>query len=835
MIKPSRLPRKAYTWVAVLLLGILFAQAMTSIPRLSITFDEDLHISTGYSILRTGDLRLVEDHPPAIGLWMSWPLLLSPQIPDPWDVPEWELGDRRLFVRNEMWWSLPIDSWVIPPRIPISWLAMLMGAFLFRWACEWFGPQAGLLALALFVFDPNILAYATLATLDLGVTCFIFIATYTVQRFAQRPNWPNLVMSGVTLGLALSAKISAMVLLPINVGLIALWGFIHWRKKLVVRLLAYLSVAFLILWAVHLFGFGPTPGLSFPLPMPTYLRSFLRVGRHVATGNPTYLLGETYRGGRWYYFPAVFALKTPLPTLALLGATLLLVRPNLPRCVSLLRRIKPCRHRCHDSHLSTLARVCETHPWWRELALISLPVGYFALSMVNKINLGYRHLLPILPFVYLFIARLATPRCLLASVGTRRLSRPLVYASRFVVALLLLWQVAGTLKIGPFYITFFNEIVGGPRNGYRYLSDSNVDWGQGLKALRDYLEAQPDPDVRLSSYLFFIRPELYGIQATPLPPLADAPPIIPTPFNPAPGTYIISASTLRGLQLVANPEMYNWFWHREPDAIVVNALLVYRVAERTPTPTWLAQCSVPVTPLSPAAVTKEFGRSDLRQVSFDCTQSWLYPELGASAGWYVLHREAATSENVFINERLAQTRLSFEQKIPHETPSLTVFEWDPSEIAPTLTEDTLWAAPVEWPPAQAMTEGIPVSTPISFNGPLSFLGYEETEDGQTITLTTYWQVIDKPDRPFSLMAHIVGTEGRPVAIGDGLGVFWGDLQPGDLVVQRHLLSTPDESSPGPRWLQTGVYWLDTMERWQVVDESVAVGDRILWTLPQNGQ
>jgi len=814
-----------YTCVAALLLGVLFAQAMTSIPHLSITFDEDLHISTGYSVLRTGDLRLVEDHPPLIGLWMSWPLLLSPHVPDPWDVPAWAQGDRRLFVRNEIWWSLPIDTWVIPPRIPISWLALLLGAFLFRWASEWFGPRAGLLALAFFVFDPNILAHATLATLDLGVTCFIFIAMYAVQRLLRRPSWTSLVIAGVSLGLALAAKISALIVLPVSVGLIVLWGLKRWRKKLVVRLLAYLGVAFLTLWAVHLFDFGPPPGLSFPLPAPTYWRSFLRVGRHVARGNPAYLLGETYLGGRWYYFPVVFALKTPLPTLVLIGAALGMTLPIVWR---------------------------NPRQRWRELVLASLPVSYFLMSMVNEINLGYRHLLPILPFLYLFTARLVTPRPTPTRSGphhvshftfhvsrltfhvsrfTSHVSRLTHYSLRIIVVALLLCQMIGTLRVWPFYLTFFNEIAGGPRNGYRYLADSNVDWGQGLKALRAYLEKQHWPDVRLSSFTFFIRPELYGVQATPLPPLADAPAVLPARFNPSPGIYVISASTLRGLQLI-DREMYNWFWHRDPDDVVANALLVYHVPERAPRPTWLAQCAVPVTPLSPEAVVEGFGRDDLRMLTFDCTQSWLYPDAGESAGWYVLHREAAPGDD-FTQQRLALARLSFEQKTPRAIPPLTIFEWNPRE-APSprpggILGENLWAAPVEWPPVQAMTDGAPVSTPVPLDGPLVFLGYEVTQEGQEIILVTYWQVTDTPGRPFSLMGHLVGAEGRPVAVGDGLGVPWDQLQPGDILVQRHFLSAPQDLPAGRYWLQTGAYWLDTMERWAVLAGDEVGGDRIVLT------
>ena len=113
-----------------------------------------------------------------------------------------------------------------------------------------------------------------LATLDLGVTCFIFIALFGVHRVLRRPSWPNLVVGGVFLGLALGAKVSALIVLPVSVGLIFLWGFGRWRKKLIPRLVIYLSVAFLALWAVHLFDFGPPPGFSIPLPAPTYWNSF---------------------------------------------------------------------------------------------------------------------------------------------------------------------------------------------------------------------------------------------------------------------------------------------------------------------------------------------------------------------------------------------------------------------------------------------------------------------------------------------------------------------------------------------------------------------------------
>jgi len=790
-----------YVVAAAVLLSILFAQAMTAIPRLSITFDEDVHISTGYAILRTGDLRLVEDHPPLLEMWMSWPLLLSPQMPDPWEMPTWELGDRRLFVRNETWSSLPIDSWVIPPRIPITWLALVLGAFIFRWASDWFGHRAGLLALALFTFSPNILAHSTLATLDLGVTTLMFLTMYGLQRLLTRPTWPTMALTGLSLGLAMAAKISALILLPLSVGMMLLSGIIQRRKPghLVVHLGVYLGTAFLTWWAVHLFQFAPLPDSSIPLPAPTYWNALRRVAQHVSGGDLTYLLGETYRGGRWYYFPIVFALKTPLTTLLLLGTALWVT----------LRRPKH---------------------WTREIILASLPVSYLVISLSGSINLGYRHILPILPFAYLSIARLAAP----LSHSQPNTSRFTFDVLRLTLYALLLWQALGTLLVWPFHLTYFNEIAGGPRNGYRYLADSNVDWGQASKALRDYLDDHPWPDAKLSSFTFFIRPELYGVEATPLPPLPEAPATLPNRFNPHPGTYVISASTLRGIQL-ADAEMFNWFWHREPDDVVANALLVYHVSEPDPRPTWLAQCAVPVASLTPQDVEMGFGRDvdELRLAYFDCTQSWLYPDGGASAGWYVLHREVAAGGHPFVEQQASQAKLSFEQRIPSDTPPLTILEWSPAQpVIPAnagIPPAPVWVAPAEGPPQQAVDEGTPVAPPVPLDGPLTFLGYETLSTGEGVTLLTWWQVTAAPSRPFSLMGHLLDEHGRPVAVGDGLGVSLDQLRVGDVLVQRHDLALPSDAPAGQYWLQTGVYWLDTLERWPVLVAGAAAEDRIVLT------
>ncbi len=778
-----------HSYVALLLLWLLFAQAVTSLPHLSVTFDEPVHITTGYSIWETGDLRLMDDHPPLLELWMSWPLHLSPETPVTEEVSTWELGDRRLFAYADEWWAMPIDTWLIPARMTVTLLGVILGALVFRWATDWFGPWGGLLALALLTFDPNIIAHTSLCALDLGITLLIFATLYVFQRMLRRPTPLRVMGTGVLLGASLAAKISGGILVPITSLLLLGWGWQHWdRKKILRRYVLYGITAALALWALHLFQIGQIEGTSFTAPAPTFWRSFLNIGDDVSTQQRrAFLLGEMYTGGRWYYFPMAFLLKTPLAALVLTGAALLQGRRFL-------------------------------HKPWRIAFLVTLPLTYLLISMSSAVNIGYRHILPTLPFLYVFIGGLS--ELIEQSPG----SRPGRRWAAVAILLLLGWEAVSTLSIWPWHLTYFNEAAGGPENGYRLMTDSNVDWNQALKAVREYVAQHGTENVYLSIFTRFVPLHLYELEAVhPLPPLPKAPAVLPHKYNPTPGTYIISASTLRGLRVI-DLEMYNWFWHREPDDLIANAMLVYHVEEPTPRPDWVAQCSTPVAPLPTEEIRERFRYSDLRRVTFDCTQSWLYPQSGTDAGWFTIHRAALDNPSRFIQTRLAQAELTFEQRIAGAAPPHNVYTWKPQPLTPS--PEAYRAAPVAWPLDQVRARGVEVTTPIPLNGPLTLLGHNVRQEESDVVLITIWKVTGPVRRPLSLMAHVVNANSQPIAVGDGLGVPYAQLQPGDVIVQQHPLTVPADTPAGEYWLQTGAYWLDTMEKLPVADEDADI-DRIL--------
>lgn len=763
------------------LLWLFFLQVVTAIPQNSITSDEGPQLISGYSFLVTGDRHLIEfdGHPPFAKVVNALPLLAVPDFPDPTTAPAWTSTDpiSLTWVAEQLIYPYrPLDRLVVPGRVMVALLGLLLGALVYRWAADLCGPLAGVGALTLVTFDPNLLAHAGLATNDLAATAWGFAALFTFWRWLRRPTPWRLLLAGIVLGLAQSTKLNALLLLPTQAGL-ALLYLVGQRRRLWPLVwqggLLWL-VAGLTLWATYGFELRTLPGGTFPVPAGTHWFLLQQVAKVSGGGHPAFLLGELSTQGWWYYFPLAFAIKTPLPTLLILGAA-------LATFVLGWRR-----------------------QWLNELAFGLFVLLYTAVTMRSRLNIGYRHLLPVLPFLYIFAGRLLAPD---------NLARLPARLWRYLGGGLTLWLAIGTLAIWPFPLAFFNEVIGGPDQGYHYLVDSNTDWGQAIKALQRFMDQEGISRVKLSTYIeYSAAVEGYGVAFDPLPPLHAAPGVLPARFNPAPGIYVLSSTTLQGIFL-ADVEMYDWFRHREPAALIGHVMPLYRVTAPAVAPGWVAQCTNPVVPLPPDMVTEGFGRDDLRLAYFDCTTGWLYPAGGNVLGWYALFRDTARSANPFLQARLSAAHLSYEQRRTGLTPSFVIYEQGIPLPQPTI-------------PAEALTTV----------GDLIFLGHSAptapVQAGATVEIETWWQVTTVPTRPLSLMLHLSGPDGAPVIIGDGLSVPVDTWQPGDLIVQRHYLELPATAPAGHYTVETGVYWLDSLERWET---GAGAGNTILLTAIQVSQ
>jgi 4-amino-4-deoxy-L-arabinose transferase-like glycosyltransferase len=782
-------------WAALVLVLAFFAQALTAARQLSMTIDEGLHLTSGYTMLRTGDYRLVEEHPPLVKMWAALPLLPLRDLPDPRALPPWDAAaapTTESLPLIEMTQQLlypyrPIDRVVLPARVMIALLGVLLGAVVYRWASDLGTATAGVLALLLLAFDPNLLAHASVTGTDLGAACFIALALFSLHRALRRPALARLTLTGVTLGMAQGAKLSALLLLPLFALVIAIFR----RRNTVRSLMIVFALAAVTLWA--LYGFEVVRLFDWPIALPAghHAIPWLRLQQHMTAGHEAFLMGMHSTDGWWFYFPLAFLLKTPLPALLLAAwASIRLTIKSLKQ-PSWLLRFAP------------------------EIATLTLfPLIYGLSSLVSRLNIGYRHLLPLIPFLYIGLGAML--------VQIQRLpSRSTFHASRFMLAGLIIWQLAGTIIIAPHYLTFFNQLAGGPQNGWRYLADSNTDWGQAYKALARFQEQRDVGTVRLSIFNFY-DPALYSVDYEPLTPTGgDTLPVFPSRFAPPPGDYVISATTLDGIPLV-DPEMYEWFrWHK-PDARIANALFYYDVEARETETQWVAQCITPTAPLDAETVTFGFGREDVREIAFDCTQSWIIPR---PPGHYAVHgsllRHTLPSrlryrppqaKEPFIAECLAEAKIVYQQTRYGARPAFALYRTT-TQPHPPMTE-TVWTAPAGTSP-NALNETLLGSSPVMLDGPLTFLGVRTAESSDTLAVETWWRVEDGPiDRPLSIMAHLLDANGQSLGVADGLGVPPEQWRAGDVIVQRHRFPAQDVR---PLTLRTGAYWLDDGQRWAVQD------------------
>ena len=152
------------------------------------------------------------------------PLLWAqPSLPDPRRATGWDEGNLIVAAQNVVVPYRPIEALVLAARVPTMLVGLLLAALVFRWAADAFGVFAGLLALTLYAFDPNILAHSGVAATDLGAACAIFAAVYTFWRWIRDkagPSWRRCLIAAIVLGLALGVKTTALIVLPVFAGFV---------------------------------------------------------------------------------------------------------------------------------------------------------------------------------------------------------------------------------------------------------------------------------------------------------------------------------------------------------------------------------------------------------------------------------------------------------------------------------------------------------------------------------------------------------------------------------------------------------------------------------------
>ncbi len=795
-------PKYAYaSWASIALLLLLFALLAFGARQLSMTLDEPSHIVAGYTLLARGHEGFwtfsQRGHPPLINLGEGLLLFLTqPDIPvenlDGWGE------DYDSYTANWRSYLAPIERTEVLSRTPVMLLAVLLGAVVFRWVTDLGGAGAGLLALIVMVFDPLLLAHGRLATNDVGVTSLGTLALFVVWRWIKKPSWPKAFLMGMLLGLTMLAKASGALWMMAYVGMAVVATIGEPSRKMragqAAQALAAATCALFLLWGAYGFSVGQVQTLPVPLPAPEHWEQIVRHTR-VATWRVFSAFGQLEYGRQWWYYPFNFLVRNPLPILAGLTVSALAVFKRSPG-----------------------------KSQWRTLGVF--PIVYPLTAIIRGTTVGYRHMLPVHPFLYLLLG-----------VGLWIWTRNGVRWKWAVIAALATWYAIETLLTFPNEITYFNQLVGGPQEGYRYLVDYTQDWGQSYKQLRTWLAKHPGPEPGVV-YFTKVDPGFYDISFHAISPAAGAPPLNAR-YRPDPGRYVIGVTPLQG---IVGPDrmILEWFRHATPTAKVGQTLFVYDVEPFEGS--WLAQCNSPEEPLTNAAVQEGLGRTDLRRVAFDCSQSWIYPDGGQENGWYAFHGQNYKENGLrqrllydppqpthaFLARHLNTFRFSYQQERASLLPSFVLYEATLPPELPRAAE--MWAAEAGTPPDRLVSNP-PLTAPVSLNGPLDFLGIQVYGNAETLEVETWWKVQEGPvTRPISLMAHLVAADGQVLGVADGLGVSPVEWATGDILVQRHAFPKPPAGTEV--WLRTGAYWLEDGVRWEITE--VLEGDAIFLPLQLAG-
>ena len=539
---PKNSPALMVQWLLPVLLAFLYvAQCAWFIRTQSLTYDEPVHIAEGLNAWRYGRFEQYNDHPPLARLWLTLPLL------DPkWQVDVQKLPDSFHITR------------ITPDPEALAWrarsmnvlLGLLLAWLVWRVAGQLFSRNAANFALALFAFSPSLIAHFSVAATDGPVTLFIFAVAWGVCGWRRQPSWERTFWLGLIMGLMLLAKFSAG---PMFV-LALLWMLLLSPGKMIRnplrwnwgKVAAVMLLAFFVVWAgyffhvSHLMVRNGTLTATFPnwsepivkpvhgranysllVPAGEYVQGFRELVRHNRHGQAAFFMGQVSSHGGWkMYYPTAIVLKWPTIMLLLSVAGLL---------------------------LALTGRLRVPVDLW---IMVSFSAIYMVLAIFSHFNIGERHVLPLYPFALVFAA-------VMWEWAGRRLLGPVFLAS------LALLNAADALRYAPGYLSYFTPSVP-PTESFRLLTDSNLDWGQGLLALRKYQHDHPNEQISLS-YFGSVDPASYGIQARPL-----------AERERASGTIVVSATNLSG-QFLADPGGYRWLLQFRPTGILDHSLYVFQV------------------------------------------------------------------------------------------------------------------------------------------------------------------------------------------------------------------------------------------------------------------
>jgi hypothetical protein len=544
---PAATPRIRAGFIAALLLTLYYCMAVSASLTKSPTFDEGVHITAGYNAWINHDQRFDPGNGDFVKRWATLPLLFSRPVFPPLEGEDWRTGHffnvSRDFLFHE---GNNPDAILLQTRAMVALLGVALGALVFACSRQLFGDTGGLISTMLYAFCPHMLAHGAVVSTDLALTFALLASTWSIWRLLHCVTWKTVSASLLAFALLVTAKMSAVLIIPIALVLVVVRLAMAARVRsvgadrsgqagepattrvFVALVLAHALVAWAAIWAVFEFKYTAradpaevnltllrSPGAEVSgaigelaqfchrhrLLPEGYLKGMEElVG--ISQRRPAFMNGEWYTGGRVGFFPYAFWVKSSPALLALVLLGFVTVRRG----------------------------------WWYQ----ALPLGvlfavYAAVAVIQGLNIGHRHILPVYPVLFVLAGAAA-----LLLPSRRRVAE-------ILVALLLGGYALDSWWVRPHYLAYFGPQAGGPAQGYHHLVDSSLDWGQDLPGLKRWLETN-NPAERETVYLSYFgtgEPEHYEIASWRLPGFPEWRDL--QVFAYRPGLYAISATMAQPL------------------------------------------------------------------------------------------------------------------------------------------------------------------------------------------------------------------------------------------------------------------------------------------------
>ena len=519
---------------------LMLASARDDTP----TTDDNVSIISGYSYLRKAEYRLEPQNPPLLKDLGALPLLFF-NLHEPWDHKGWSQEIDPDVLGREFLYHSGNDPDVIVRAAKASMIlfTVAFGCVLFWWTRKELGGPTALLTLFLYTFSPTFLAHGRSVTTDVGAAAGFFVGVTAFLRFLKNPNNGNVVLAGLAMGFAFLTKFSTVALIPIVLILAVAWVFVHnkparhglcrsrrlpgggfviaFRPKLtergralgrcLLRTVVIIAIAYLIIYPVYLFhiwNYSPTLQVSeaklhrdlygmhgtakdmviwasdksLLRPWAEYFLGLLVALKASQWGQPLFFLGKVYPTGLRSYFPFVYLIKEPLAMHLLTLIALVFALSRIRRPLSPWKEPWEWQRQWLAEHFTGFA------------FLVTLGI-YWAALIRSNMNIGVRHLLPAFPLTFVLVANQIV--AFARQIEHRRVA---AWVFRLALGALLAWQAFTVLRVHPSYLAYFNEMAGGPDGGWRYVNDSNLDWGQDLKRLSRFVEQRGIGRIRVDAF-----------------------------------------------------------------------------------------------------------------------------------------------------------------------------------------------------------------------------------------------------------------------------------------------------------------------------------------------